>query len=61
MLSRKFPVPSPPPAPLRTHSHFLTLAVPSTGAHKICKTKGPLFPMMAVYVAARDTSSGGTG
>jgi hypothetical protein len=47
MLSRKFPIPSPRPAPLRIHSHFLALAFPCTGAYKVCKTKGPLFPMMA--------------
>ena len=47
MLSRKFPIPSLHPAPLPTHSHFLALAFPCTGAYKVCKTKGPLFPMMA--------------
>jgi hypothetical protein len=49
MLSRKFPIPSPlpSPAPLPTHSHFLALVFPCTVAYKICKTKGPLFPMMA--------------
>jgi hypothetical protein len=36
-----------PPIPLPTHSHFLALAFPSTEAYKVCKTKGPLFPMMA--------------
>ena len=35
------------PAPLPTHSHFLVLAFPCTGAYNVCKTKGPLFPMMA--------------
>jgi hypothetical protein len=30
-----------------THSHFLALAFPCTEAYKVCKTKGPLFPMMA--------------
>ena len=51
MLSRKFPVPSPHPAPLPTHSHFLALVFPfsCTGAYKVCKTKGPLFPMMVYY------------
>jgi hypothetical protein len=29
------------PAPLPTHSHFLALAFPCTGANKVCKTKGP--------------------
>jgi hypothetical protein len=36
-----------PPIPLPTHSHFLTLAFPCTEAYKVCKTNGPLFPMMA--------------
>jgi hypothetical protein len=35
------------PAPLPTHSHFLALAFPCTGAYKVCKTKGPLLPLMA--------------
>ena len=39
--------PHPHPAPLPTHSHFLALAFPCTGAYKVCKTKGPLFPVMA--------------
>jgi hypothetical protein len=46
MLSRKFPIPSSHPAPLPTHSHFLALAFPCT-KYKFCKTKGPLFPVMA--------------
>jgi hypothetical protein len=40
-------VPSDSPNPLSTHSHFLALAFPHTAAYKVCKTKGPLFPMMA--------------
>ena len=44
MLYRKFPIPSPYPAPLPTHSYFLALAFPYTGAYKVCKTKGPLLP-----------------
>jgi hypothetical protein len=36
-----------PPTPLPTHSHFLALAFPCTEAYKVCKTNGPLFPMMA--------------
>jgi hypothetical protein len=36
-----------PPTPLPTHSHFLALAFPRTEAYKVCKTKGPLLPMMA--------------
>jgi hypothetical protein len=40
-------VPIPPPTPLPTHSHFLALAFPCTGAYKVCKTNGPLFPLMA--------------
>jgi hypothetical protein len=45
----KVPYTLPPscPAPLPTHSHFLALAFPCTEAYKVCKTKGPLFPMMA--------------
>ena len=51
MLSRKFPIPSPSPPPRPalppTHSHFLALAFPCTGAYKVCNTNGPLFPVMA--------------
>ena len=47
MLSRKFPIPYPHPAPLSTHSQFLALVFPCTGAYTVCKTKGPLFPMIA--------------
>jgi hypothetical protein len=36
-----------PPTPLPTHSHFLALAFPGTGAYKICKSNEPLFPLMA--------------
>ena len=46
MLSQKFPIPSPCTASLLTHSH-LALALLCTGAYKVCKTKGPLFPVMA--------------
>jgi hypothetical protein len=35
------------PYTLPIHSHFLALAFTCTEAYKICKTKGPLFPMMA--------------
>jgi hypothetical protein len=35
------------PAPPPTHSHFLALAFPCTRAYTVCKTNGPLFPMMA--------------
>ena len=34
MLSRKFPIPSPCPAPLPTHSCFLALASPVLGQIK---------------------------
>ena len=37
----------PPPTPLSTHSHFLALAFPCTGAYKVCLINGPLFPVMA--------------
>ena len=47
MLSQKSPTPSPHPALLPTHSHFLVLVLPCTGAYTFCKTKGPLFSMMA--------------
>ena len=47
MLSRKFPIPSAHPASLPTHCNFLALAFLCTEAYKVCKTKGPLFPMMA--------------
>ena len=46
MLSQKSPIPSPP-TPLPTHSHFLALAFPCTGAYKVCLSNGPLFPEMA--------------
>jgi uncharacterized Zn-finger protein len=41
---------SPPyshPTPLTTHSPFLALAFPCTGAYKVCKSNGPLFAVMA--------------
>ena len=50
MLSQKSPTPSPqtlPPTPLPTHSHFLALAFPCTGAYTVCVSNGPLFPVMA--------------
>jgi hypothetical protein len=43
----KVPYTLPRPSLLPTHSHFLALAFPCTGAHKVYKTKGPLFTMMA--------------
>jgi hypothetical protein len=39
--------PSPPPTSLPTHSHFLALAFPCTGAYKVCVSNGHLFPVMA--------------
>jgi hypothetical protein len=40
--------PYPPTAtPLPTHSPFLALAFPCTGAYKVCVSNGPLFPVMA--------------
>jgi hypothetical protein len=39
--------PYTPPTFLPTHSHFLALVFPGTEAYKVCKTKGPLFPMVA--------------
>jgi hypothetical protein len=38
---------SPPNAPQPTHSQFLALAFPCTESYKVCKTNGPLFPLMA--------------
>jgi hypothetical protein len=43
----KVPYTLTPLAPLPTHSYFLALAFPCTEAYKVCKIKGPLFPMMA--------------
>jgi hypothetical protein len=40
-------IPYTPTTPLPTHSHFLALAFSCTEAYKVCKTNGPLFPMMA--------------
>jgi hypothetical protein len=40
-------VPYSPPTPLPTHSHFLALAFPCTGAYKVFNTKGSLFLVMA--------------
>jgi hypothetical protein len=34
------------PTPQPTHSHFLALAFPCTGAYKVCLSNGPLFPVM---------------
>jgi hypothetical protein len=36
-----------PTTPLPTHSYFLALAFPCTGAYKVCVSNGPLFPVMA--------------
>jgi hypothetical protein len=48
MLSQESPrLSSPAPTPLPTHSHFLALVFPCTEAYRVCRTKGPLFPMMA--------------
>jgi hypothetical protein len=41
-----YTLPIPPP-PQPTYSHFLALVFPCTGAYKVCKTKGPLFPVIA--------------
>jgi hypothetical protein len=43
----KVPYTLPTPPLLPTYSHFLALVFPCTGAYKVCKTKGPLFPLMA--------------
>ena len=39
MLSQKAPIPSPCPAPQPTHSNFLALVFPCTGAYDLHKTK----------------------
>jgi hypothetical protein len=37
-----------PKVPYTLHPHpCLALEIPFTGAYKVCKTKGPLIPMMA--------------
>jgi hypothetical protein len=41
------PYPLAPPNPLPTHSPFLALAFPCTGAYKVGKSNGPLFAVMA--------------
>jgi hypothetical protein len=43
----KIPPYPPTPIPLPTHSPFLALAFPCTGAYKVCVSNGPLFPVMA--------------
>jgi hypothetical protein len=40
-----------PLTPLPTHSHFLALAFPCTEPYKVCKTDGPLFPMIFFYTS----------
>jgi hypothetical protein len=42
MLSPKSPIPSPCPAPQSTHSRFLALAFPCTGAYDLHKTSPPI-------------------
>lgn len=39
--------PLPSPTSLLTNFHFLALTFPCTEACKVCKTSGPLFPLMA--------------
>jgi hypothetical protein len=48
-ISNAIPKVTHPPThtPLPTHSHFLALAFPCTGAYKVCLSNGPLFPVMA--------------
>jgi hypothetical protein len=43
----KSPPYPPTPTPLPTHSPLLALVFPCTGAYKVCKSNGPLFPVMA--------------
>ena len=46
MLFQKSTIPFLDPSLLPTQSLFLALVFPFTGAFNVCKTKGPLFPMM---------------
>jgi hypothetical protein len=46
MLAQKYFMPYPP-TPLPTHSYFLALVFPCTGAYKVSVSNGPLFPVMA--------------
>jgi hypothetical protein len=41
-----------PPTPLPTHSPFLAMEFPCTGAYKVCVSNGPLFPVMADVLAS---------
>jgi hypothetical protein len=43
----KSPPYPPNPLPLPTHSPFLALVFPCTGAYKVCVSNGPLFKVMA--------------
>jgi hypothetical protein len=43
----KSPPYPPTPTPLPTPSPFLAMAFPCPGAYKVCKSNGPLFPVMA--------------
>jgi hypothetical protein len=43
----KSPLYPPTPNPLPTHSPFLAVVFPCTGAYKVCVSNGPLFPVMA--------------
>jgi hypothetical protein len=42
-----------PRTPLPTHSPFLALAFPCTGAYKVCRSNGPLFPVFFQGIVAR--------
>jgi hypothetical protein len=42
----KSPPYPPTTTPLPTHSPFLALAFPCSGAYKVCVSNGPLFPVM---------------
>ena len=64
MLSQKSPIPSPRPAFLHTHSHFLALVFPYTGPYKVCKTKGPLLVQLGhllLHMQLETQALGGTG
>jgi hypothetical protein len=46
-IQKKIPYTLPLPCSLTHSLQLLALKFPCTGAYKVYKTKGPLFPMMA--------------
>jgi hypothetical protein len=49
----KSPPYPPSPTSLPTHSHFLALAFPCTGAYKVCVSNGPLFEVLKAQVSLK--------